>query len=402
MSLTNLTPVLPSEMRSLLQDYGNVLPENNYIGLPPIHNASQSHIWKPGFCAECSRPLTHEIWISSLHLFPVEPKMDFSSFCSFQTYQWRPGELSLCKLTSRVHRLVTNHALIQEEPPDPTTFQLSMEIMLTKNLIQVSIYLSQIFSHDFKAESMSLLYPEVIEKVLSLFKKYLEPNFCVKTHIKAKHDKDNALAQNGTCLLGYCDSMTVIIHLLFSKSVDNFVGTKEEPPDVNAISYNFFARTRIRDVFMQDKNPIDCFRMIFEVGERIWTPRDDGTIHRTRRISDNAFQLKLKGKYNVSSSLNVSDLRSFIADEADLRSNPFQEGEDDMIMDSKEDMEHGPEHELEDAKLVAEDALGDEDVLATPRGPMTRARSMLFNQAIGGMLRRLNMEEEEVSEPLWF
>ena len=97
----------------------------------------------------------------------------------------------------------------------------------------------------------------------------------------------------------------------------------------------------------------------------------------------------------MSSSFNVSDLVPFIVGEADLRTNPFQEGEDDMIMDSKEDMEHEPEHEPEDAKLAAEDTLGKEDVLAVPRGPMTRARTKLFNEAIGGMLRHLSMELED-------
>ena len=60
--------------------------------------------------------------------------------------------------------------------------------------------------------------------------------------------------------------MTVITHFLFAKSVDNFAGTKEEPPDVNLISANIFVTTGIGDVFMQDKKPIDYFRMIFEVG----------------------------------------------------------------------------------------------------------------------------------------
>ena len=120
-------------------------------------------------------------------------------------------------------------------------------------------------------------------------------------------------------------------------------------------------------------------------------PRIDGPFKKIKRINDNAYQLDLQGKYNVSSNFNVSDLVPFIADEPDFRSNPFQEGGDDMIMDSINDTEHEPELERElvdeeGAKLVAEEKLVAEDVLVTPAVPMTRYKAKLFDQAIAGML----------------
>ncbi|KAL1221229.1 hypothetical protein V5N11_022213 [Cardamine amara subsp. amara] len=105
-------------------------------------------------------------------------------------------------------------------------------------------------------------------------------------------------------------------------------------------------------------------KMIFEVGDQVWVhlrkerfpeerksklmPRVDGPFTITRRINDNAYQVDLQGKYTVSSSFNVSDLSPFIADEADLRTNPFQEGGDDMSMtkDTELEPEHVPELEL--------------------------------------------------------
>ncbi|KAG7599415.1 Reverse transcriptase RNA-dependent DNA polymerase [Arabidopsis suecica] len=167
---------------------------------------------------------------------------------------------------------------------------------------------------------------------------------------------------------------------------------------------------------------------IFEVGDKVWIhlrkerfptqrksklmPRIDGPFKIVKRISDNAYQLDLQGKYNVSSSFNVSDLVPYIADQTDLRSNPFQEGGDDMIMDSTKDVEHEPELERElvaeeggkGAKLVAEDELVAEEnlvaeeALIAPTGPMTRSRVKLFNQAIGGMLNHIWDRPNDLSQ----
>ncbi|CAL9238576.1 unnamed protein product [Arabidopsis halleri] len=47
-SLTNLAPVLPSEMTSLLQDYEDVFPEDNPKGLPPIRGIEHQIDFVPG------------------------------------------------------------------------------------------------------------------------------------------------------------------------------------------------------------------------------------------------------------------------------------------------------------------------------------------------------------------
>ncbi|KAG7585682.1 hypothetical protein ISN45_Aa02g010270 [Arabidopsis thaliana x Arabidopsis arenosa] len=111
--------------------------------------------------------------------------------------------------------------------------------------------------------------------------------------------------------------------------VVNIVGTKEEPPDLEVLPSNHFERTGIGVVVL---SRIDC------------------PFNLTRRINEKAYQLELQGKYNVSSSLNDSDLCLFIVDELDLRSNPFQVGEDDMIMGS---LDHGAKEQLEPEELGA-------------------------------------------------
>src|SRR5256885_2777600 len=46
------------------------------------------------------------------------------------------------------------------------------------------------------------------------------------------------------------------------------------------------------------------------------------------KINNNAYKIDLPGEYNVSSTFNVSDLSPF--DDADLRTNLFEEGENDV------------------------------------------------------------------------
>ena len=97
--------------------------------------------------------------------------------------------------------------------------------------------------------------------------------------------------------------------------------------------------------------------MIFEEGDLVWIhlrkdrfpaerknklmPRVDGPFRILKRINNNAYRVDLQGKYSVSDAFNVSDLLPFVAD-SDLRSNPFQEGEDDVIVTSLEEAEPEP------------------------------------------------------------
>ncbi|XP_018435406.2 uncharacterized protein LOC108807639 [Raphanus sativus] len=68
--------------------------------------------------------------------------------------------------------------------------------------------------------------------------------------------------------------------------------------------------------------------------------------------SNNAYLRGLQGKCNLISNFYVADLVPFIAGKADLMSNLFEEGGDDMIMESTKEWKHEPEPE----ELVAEDA----------------------------------------------
>ena len=85
-------------------------------------------------------------------------------------------------------------------------------------------------------------------------------------------------------------------------------------------------------------------KVVFQPGDWVWVhmrkerfseqrksklqPRGDGPFQVLERINDNAYEIELPGEYNVSTTFNVSDLTLFDVDgEADLRTNPFEEGE---------------------------------------------------------------------------
>lgn len=87
--------------------------------------------------------------------------------------------------------------------------------------------------------------------------------------------------------------------------------------------------------------------MIFKIGDQVWVqlrkerfpnerksklmPRIDGPFKITQRISNNAYKLDFQGKYDVSNSFNFT-MAPFLADDPNLRTNPFQEGGADVIL----------------------------------------------------------------------
>ncbi|KAL4318375.1 hypothetical protein GQ457_18G009610 [Hibiscus cannabinus] len=62
-------------------------------------------------------------------------------------------------------------------------------------------------------------------------------------------------------------------------------------------------------------------------------PRGDGPFQVVAKVNENAYKLDLPGEYNVSATFNVSDLTPF-DDPSDLRTNPSQEGGDDVSTSS--------------------------------------------------------------------
>ena len=103
-------------------------------------------------------------------------------------------------------------------------------------------------------------------------------------------------------------------------------------------------------------------------------PRGDGPFQVTRRINNNAYQLDLPGEYNVSATFNVADLSPYFAD-SDLRSNPFEEEENDA------------------------DIVGAQfKKIEAPEGPITRARARRFKEQLNLFLKTFLEEQDRGQE----
>ncbi|WZZ64683.1 hypothetical protein YC2023_076053 [Brassica napus] len=114
---------------------------------------------------------------------------------------------------------------------------------------------------------------------------------------------------------------------------------------------NIEAKTEIYKSYANQKRK----EVIFKEGDLVWVPlrkerfpeerksklmpRVDGPFQILKKINDNAYQLDLQGKYDISSSFNVSDLSLFLVDDPDLWSNPFEEGGNDVPQSEDQSME---------------------------------------------------------------
>ena len=98
-------------------------------------------------------------------------------------------------------------------------------------------------------------------------------------------------------------------------------------------------------------------------------PRGDGPFQVVAWINDNAYQLDLPGKYNVSATFNVSDLSPFdVGDDSGM--NPFEDrGNDENYRDDGWK-----------ASMVARGPLH------IPEGPITWVRAKKIKEALNGLI----------------
>ncbi|KAL4339670.1 hypothetical protein GQ457_08G031340 [Hibiscus cannabinus] len=115
-------------------------------------------------------------------------------------------------------------------------------------------------------------------------------------------------------------------------------------------------------------------RVTFDVGDWL-LPRGDGPFQVLEKVNDNAYKLDLPGDYNVSATFNVSDLSPY-DDSTDLRTNPFQEGGNDVSTTMP-------------AKVA------DPEVL--PLGPITRSRAQKFRDVLSLTCTKLLDSFDDVS-----
>ncbi|KAL4323160.1 hypothetical protein GQ457_11G026100 [Hibiscus cannabinus] len=103
-------------------------------------------------------------------------------------------------------------------------------------------------------------------------------------------------------------------------------------------------------------------------------PRGDGPFQVLEKVNDNAYKLDLPGDYIVSATFNVSDLSPY-DNSADLRTNPFQEGGDDV-------------------STTMPTKVADPEVL--PLGPITRSRARKFREVLSLTCPKLSDSFDDV------
>ena len=82
-------------------------------------------------------------------------------------------------------------------------------------------------------------------------------------------------------------------------------------------------------------------------------PRGDGPFRVLERINDNAYKIELPEDYSVSTTFNVADLTPYFGlEESESRTTPFQEGEDDEAISTKQDINQA--HDVEDINQARE------------------------------------------------
>ncbi|XP_033139368.1 uncharacterized protein LOC117130975, partial [Brassica rapa] len=118
-------------------------------------------------------------------------------------------------------------------------------------------------------------------------------------------------------------------------------------------------------------SPLDLIPLP-ELGDQVWIHLRKERFPNERKSK---LMLRIDGPFEVIRKISNNAYKLDLQDEPDLRTNPFQVGGDDMIMDQLVD---------KDEEGETEDTLAEEEaVLAIPTGPITRAMTRRLKEAVG-------------------
>ncbi|XP_033139487.1 uncharacterized protein LOC117131481 [Brassica rapa] len=210
--------------------------------------------------------------------------LNFSEFRTSQSYLWRPGE----------HAKVTNH-------------------VFKSSFIDYTDMMHLFLSKETCADYMEALKHAKTKNKREEDKRFKPPNLSQERH------------QDVTC----------------------FILIKEAPPDAaykpKPRKYNFGIRLLLYDDLACVN--LSCFNVSgLSNASRVRKAKWISPFYLIEPFSDNAYQRGLQGKCNLIINSHVTDLVPSIAGNTDLRTNLFEVGGDDVIMESTKEWNHEPDH----------------------------------------------------------
>ncbi|CAN6998908.1 unnamed protein product [Brassica rapa subsp. trilocularis] len=210
--------------------------------------------------------------------------LNFSEYRTSQSYIWRPGE----------HAKVTNHVFMS-------------------SFIDYTDMMHLFLSKESCADYMEALKHAKTKNKREEDKRFKPPDLRQERH------------QDVTC----------------------FILIKEAPPDATykpkPRKYNFGIRILLYDDFACVN--LSCFNVSgLSNASGVRKVKWNSPFYLIEPVSDNAYQRGLQGKCNLIINSDVTDLVPSIAGNTDLRTNLFEVGGDDVIMESTKEWNHEPDH----------------------------------------------------------
>ncbi|XP_033139459.1 uncharacterized protein LOC117131433 isoform X2 [Brassica rapa] len=244
--------------------------------------------------------------------------LNFSEYRTSQSYIWRPGE----------HAKVTNH-------------------VFKSSFIDYTDMMHLFLSKESCADYMEALKYAKTKNKREEDKRFKPPDLSLERH------------QDVTC----------------------FILIKEAPPDATykpkPRKDNFGIRLLLYDDFACVN--LSCFNVSgLSNASGVRKAKWISPFYLIEPVSDNAYQRGLQGKCNLIINSHVTDLVRSIAGNTDLRTNLFEVGGDDVIMESTKEWNHEPDH----GELVAVEEPTLEECLSRNKASIIKDNSIYIQATL--------------------
>jgi hypothetical protein len=277
-----------------------------------------------------------------------------------------------------------NRTMITNHMPDYFTIAVTSNPLL---LYEYDCVCAEKIARSQESES------EVYEELM-LVRNVLDPNYLQGPTIELMDDMSEEQDTDGFKQLGgepptFYPTNCVVIECLKSQGELIKAAARGEPPDRLRLLDNPTMELGDQvDGIVLDKQSGQReanLKMVSGVNKAQEDPGDQDitlVLHGSMKTTNANDDLLVKPRGKCVIIFKVTNLISLCADGPDLRTNPLQEREDDVILTSLNKDSNKPE----DAELVAEESEDAELVVEALDGPRTRSRTKKVTQTIQGLM----------------